>query len=114
MPNNNLFWILVLVFQDRVSLCSPDCSRTHSVDQAGSNLQRSACLSFPNAGIKGMCHHCPARLHFFRLSLVVQAGLKLMVLLSLDCCDSRPMPLHRFLPGFCCAGDGIQGFGYVP
>jgi hypothetical protein len=30
-----LFWFgLVLVFQDRVSLCSPDCPGTHFVDQA--------------------------------------------------------------------------------
>jgi hypothetical protein len=28
-----------LVFQDRVSLCSPGCPGTHSVDQAGLKLR---------------------------------------------------------------------------
>ena len=28
-------FVLFLFFRDRVSLCSPDCSGTHSVDQAG-------------------------------------------------------------------------------
>jgi hypothetical protein len=32
-----LFWFLV--FQDRVSLCSPGCPGTHSVDQAGLELR---------------------------------------------------------------------------
>ena len=37
-------------------MCSPGCSGTHSVDQAGLELRNSpACL--PSAGIKGMCHH---------------------------------------------------------
>jgi hypothetical protein len=30
----------VLVFQDRVSLCSPGCPGTHSVDQAGLELRK--------------------------------------------------------------------------
>jgi hypothetical protein len=30
-----------LVFRDRVSLCSPDCPETHSVDQAGLELRNS-------------------------------------------------------------------------
>jgi hypothetical protein len=33
-----LFHVLVLVFSDRVSLCSPGCPGTHSVDQAGSKF----------------------------------------------------------------------------
>jgi hypothetical protein len=32
---------------DRVSLCSPGYLRTHCVDQAGLELQRSTCLCFP-------------------------------------------------------------------
>ena len=39
-------------FQDRVSLCSPSCVRTHSVDQAGYELE-IACECLPSAGIKG-------------------------------------------------------------
>ena len=35
------FWFFVL-FVDRVSLGSPGCPRTHSVDQAGLNLPASA------------------------------------------------------------------------
>ncbi|GAB1296005.1 Glutamine--fructose-6-phosphate aminotransferase [Apodemus speciosus] len=41
----------------RVSLCSPGCPGTHSVDQAGLELKKSACLCLPSAGIKGVRHH---------------------------------------------------------
>ena len=34
-----LFLVLVLVFRDRVSLCSPGCPGTHFVDQAGFELR---------------------------------------------------------------------------
>jgi hypothetical protein len=34
-----LFVWFGLVFRDRVSLCSPDCPGTHSVDQAGLELR---------------------------------------------------------------------------
>jgi hypothetical protein len=63
-------FIYFLVFRDRVSLCSPGCPGTHSVDQAGLEL-RSACLYLPSAGIKGVRHHCPTRaflLHLFCVS----------------------------------------------
>jgi hypothetical protein len=36
---NFLVLVLVLVFQDRVSLCSPDCPGTHSIDQADLKLR---------------------------------------------------------------------------
>jgi hypothetical protein len=39
---------LFLFFRDRVSLCSPGCPGTHSVDQAGLEL-RSASLCLPSA-----------------------------------------------------------------
>jgi hypothetical protein len=42
-----------LVFQDRVSLCSPGCPGTHSVDQAGLELRNPPA----SAEIKGMRHH---------------------------------------------------------
>ena len=40
-------------------LCSPGCSGTCSVDQAGLELKRSACfcLCLLSAGITGVCHH---------------------------------------------------------
>jgi hypothetical protein len=33
------FFFFFLVFRDRVSLCSPGCPGTHSVDQAGLGLR---------------------------------------------------------------------------
>jgi hypothetical protein len=33
------FLLLLFVFRDRVSLCSPGCPGTHSVDQAGLKLR---------------------------------------------------------------------------
>jgi hypothetical protein len=51
-------FVFVCFFQDRVSLYSPGCAGTHSVDQAGLELRnQSACLCLPSAGIKGVCHH---------------------------------------------------------
>jgi hypothetical protein len=51
------FVLFCFVFQDRVSLYSPGCPGTHSVGQAGLELQKSACLCLPSAGIKGVRHH---------------------------------------------------------
>ena len=50
-----LFWLFG--FWDRVSLCSPDCSGTYSVDQAGLKLRNP-----PDSAsqVLGVCHHCPA------------------------------------------------------
>jgi hypothetical protein len=39
-------FVVVVVFRVRVSLCSPHCPRTHSVDQAGLKLTK-ICLSLP-------------------------------------------------------------------
>jgi hypothetical protein len=50
-----------LFFLDRVSLCSPGCPGTHSVDQAGLELRNPPHLCLPSAGIKDMRHHCLAR-----------------------------------------------------
>jgi hypothetical protein len=41
-------WVHFGFFQDRVSLCSPGCPETHSVDQVGLKLRD------PSA--KGVCH----------------------------------------------------------
>jgi hypothetical protein len=41
------------------------CPGTHSVGQAGLKLRNPpACLCLPSAGIKGVCHHCPASFDF--------------------------------------------------
>jgi hypothetical protein len=44
------FWILV--FQDRVSLCSPCCLGTHSVDQAGLELRNPSASASQVLGLK--------------------------------------------------------------
>ena len=46
--------LLLFVFQYRISLCSPSCPETHSVDQLASTLE--ICLPLL-PGIKDMCHH---------------------------------------------------------
>jgi hypothetical protein len=50
-------------FQDKVSLCSLGCPRTHSADQAGLELtERSACFCLPRIGVKDVHHHCSLRI----------------------------------------------------
>jgi hypothetical protein len=49
-----------LVFWDSVSLCSPGCPGTHTVDQAGLELRNLPASA--SSGIKGARHH--ARLSF--------------------------------------------------
>jgi hypothetical protein len=45
----NLF--VLLLFQDRVSLCNSDCPGTHFVDQAGLELRNPpACATTPEPG----------------------------------------------------------------
>jgi hypothetical protein len=39
MMHHHILFLLLLVFQDRVSLCSPGCPGTHFVDQAGLELR---------------------------------------------------------------------------
>ena len=47
-------------FQDSVSLYDPGYPGTGSVDQASLKLRDLPASAFQMAGIKGMCHHCPA------------------------------------------------------
>jgi hypothetical protein len=52
-----LFFVFFVLFflQDSVSLYSPGCPGTHSVDQANSEIQLPR---LPSAEIKGvLCHH---------------------------------------------------------
>jgi hypothetical protein len=46
------FFFFFLVFQDRVSLCSPGCPRTHSVDQAGLKLRNPPASASQVLGLK--------------------------------------------------------------
>jgi hypothetical protein len=63
-----MFVCLFLVFRDRVSLS------WNSVDQ-GPRTQKSTCLCLPNAGIKGMRHHCLAALVFIELACAGSTGI---------------------------------------
>jgi hypothetical protein len=47
-----LVLVLVLVFQDRVSLNSPGCSGTHFVDHAGLELRNPAVSASQMLGLK--------------------------------------------------------------
>jgi len=53
-----------LVFQDRVSLCSPDCPGTHSVDQAGLELKNPPASASQVLGLK-TCTTTAQRAVFF-------------------------------------------------
>ena len=53
-----------MFFRDRVSLCSPGCPGTHSVDQVGLELRNPPASASASAGIKGVSHHCLAWLSF--------------------------------------------------
>ena len=57
------FFFFLLVFQDRVSLYSPGCPGTYSVDQAGLELRNLSASASQVLGLKV----CPttAQLHFF-------------------------------------------------
>jgi hypothetical protein len=63
------FWFLIvgfwlLVFRDRVSLYSPGCPGTHSVDQAGLELRKSPASASQVLGLKD-CATMPSWLFFF-------------------------------------------------
>jgi hypothetical protein len=47
-----LFCLFVFVFQDRVSLYSPDCPGTHSVDEAGLELRNPPASASQVLGLK--------------------------------------------------------------
>jgi hypothetical protein len=49
-----------LVFQDRVSLCSPGCPGTHSVDQAGLELRNPPASASRVLGLK-VCTTTPSK-----------------------------------------------------
>jgi hypothetical protein len=52
-------FIYLLLFQDRISLCSPGCPGIHFAFQAGLELSEIRLLHLPSAGIKDMCHFSP-------------------------------------------------------
>jgi hypothetical protein len=46
------FFVFVLSFRDKVSLCSPGCPGTHSVDQAGLELRNPPASASQVLGLK--------------------------------------------------------------
>jgi hypothetical protein len=52
-----------LVFRDRVSLCSPGCPGTHSVDQAGLELRNPPASASQVLGLK-VCATTPGLYQF--------------------------------------------------
>jgi hypothetical protein len=44
--------VFFFFFQDRVSLCSPGCPGTHSIDQAGLELRSLPASAFQVLGLK--------------------------------------------------------------
>ena len=76
-----LFCFVFFVFRDRVSLCSPGCPETHSVDQAGLELRNPPASASRVLGLK---------------ACVITPGLELCLSLA----SKAPFPtvwLHRSL-----------------
>jgi hypothetical protein len=57
-------FVFFLVFQDRVSLCSPGCPGTHSVDQAGLELRNPPASASQVLGLKA-CATMPSHFESF-------------------------------------------------
>jgi hypothetical protein len=57
-----------LVYRDRVSLCSPDCSGTHSVDQAGLELRNLPASASQVLGLKA-CATMPSTVLILNVSI---------------------------------------------
>jgi hypothetical protein len=58
--------VLVLVFRDRVSLYSPGCPGTHSVDQAGLKLRNLPASASQVLGLKACATNACPLLFFFK------------------------------------------------
>ena len=63
-PGKTVGALCFVLFQDRVSLCSPGCPGAHFVDQAGLELRNPPASCLPSAGVKGVRHHCLASIIF--------------------------------------------------
>jgi hypothetical protein len=71
-------FIYLLVFRDRVSLCSPGCPGTHFVDQAGLELRNPPAPASRVLGLKA----CATTARFRPFLLVFQGNLKLECVLT--------------------------------
>jgi hypothetical protein len=61
-----VLFCFVFVFRDRVSLCSPGCPGTHSVDQAGLELRNPPASASQVLGLK-VCATMPGGNHFYSI-----------------------------------------------
>ena len=59
LPVKLFFFFFFFLFWDRVSLCSPDCPGTHSVDQAGLKLRNLPASASQVLGLK-VCATMPS------------------------------------------------------
>jgi hypothetical protein len=90
----------VLFFRDRVSLCSPDCPGTHSVDQAGLKLRSSPAsasqvlVDFYEDKLLSLCLCLCLQFNVSSTHVLRQEGLKPPVIC--------PHSLNLFFPGILC------------
>jgi hypothetical protein len=66
----HFFFFFFLVFRDRVSLCSPGCPGTHSVDQAGLELRNPPASASRVLGLKA-CATLPSSNALFLMGKIV-------------------------------------------
>jgi hypothetical protein len=66
----SFFLFSFLVFRDRVSLCSPGCLGTHSVDQAGLELRNLPASAFQVLGLKACTTTAQLLIQFFFFFLI--------------------------------------------
>jgi hypothetical protein len=67
-----VLFCFVLFFRDRVSLCSPGCPETHSVDQAGLELRNSPASASQVLELK-VCAITPGTCSFLKAGVVTHA-----------------------------------------
>jgi hypothetical protein len=83
--------VCLFVFRDRISLCSPGCTGTHSVDQAGLKLKNPPASASQVLGSKACATTACLGLFFFKTKfyvcvvVVVVGGIYLYVCLCTSC-----------------------------
>jgi hypothetical protein len=87
-----VFGFVFLVFRDRVSLCSPGCPGTHSIDQAGLELRNLPASVSQVLGLK-TCTTTPAS-NYFSWKSVSYLGPSLL------CSQGWPWSIGLLIPDF--------------
>jgi hypothetical protein len=92
---------LFLVFQDRVSLCSPGCPGTHSVNQAGLKLKNPPASASQVLGLKSCATTAQHEL-LFQGSFLVNKKMELCIIVGIffACFEIGPV-LGLFVCVFC-------------